>query len=77
LIALAISQVKTGLVRFVVVVNNSWGIFHPSLDEFPPSDPRRYIDNPNHPFRLYILISHAEALREYLLCPVPAPDFVH
>ncbi|WP_461327522.1 S8/S53 family peptidase [Bradyrhizobium huanghuaihaiense] len=37
-----------------LVVNNSWGIFHPSLDDFPPGDSRRYIDNPNHPFRLYI-----------------------
>ncbi|PSO17498.1 S8 family serine peptidase [Bradyrhizobium sp. MOS003] len=37
-----------------LVVNNSWGIFHPSLDDFPPGDPRRYIDNPDHPFRLYI-----------------------
>lgn len=37
-----------------LVVNNSWGIFHPSLDEFAPTDPRRYIDNPNHPFRVYI-----------------------
>ncbi|MBR1207116.1 MULTISPECIES: S8/S53 family peptidase [unclassified Bradyrhizobium] len=37
-----------------LVVNNSWGIFHPSLDEFPANDPRRYIDNPNHPFALYI-----------------------
>jgi subtilisin family serine protease len=37
-----------------LVVNNSWGIFHPSLDDFAPADPRRYIDNPNHPFRLYI-----------------------
>lgn len=37
-----------------LVVNNSWGIFHPSLDEFPPGDPQRYIDNPSHPFRLYV-----------------------
>lgn len=37
-----------------LVVNNSWGIFHPSLDDFPPGDPRRYIDNPGHPFRLYV-----------------------
>ncbi|MBR0780253.1 S8 family serine peptidase [Bradyrhizobium iriomotense] len=37
-----------------LVVNNSWGIFHPSLDDFPPGDPMRYIDNPYHPFRLYI-----------------------
>ncbi len=32
-----------------LVVNNSWGIFHPSWD-FPPGHPGRYIDNPNHPF---------------------------
>lgn len=37
-----------------LVVNNSWGIFHPSLDDFLPGDPRRYIDNPGHPFRLYV-----------------------
>jgi subtilase family protein len=42
------------ITQTALVVNNSWGIFHPSLDEFPPGDPRRYIDNPNHPFRLYI-----------------------
>jgi len=39
-----------------LVVNNSWGIFHPSLDDFAPGDPRRYIDNPGHPFRLYIAL---------------------
>jgi subtilisin family serine protease len=32
-----------------LVVNNSWGMFHPSWD-FPPSDPGNYSDNPNHPF---------------------------
>lgn len=32
-----------------LVVNNSWGIFHPSWD-FPAGHPGRYIDNPNHPF---------------------------
>jgi hypothetical protein len=42
------------ITQTALVVNNSWGIFHPSLDEFPPGDPRRYIDNPNHPFRLSI-----------------------
>jgi hypothetical protein len=34
-----------------LVVNNSWGIFHPSWD-FPPGHPGRYCDNPNHPFNL-------------------------
>jgi len=36
-----------------LVVSNSWGIYHPSLD-FPPGHPQRFIDNPNHIFRLYI-----------------------
>jgi hypothetical protein len=35
-----------------LVINNSWGIYHPSLDS-PPGSPR-YIDNPHHPFRDYI-----------------------
>src|SRR5258708_5145148 len=38
------------------VVHDSWAPFHPSLAEFPPADPRRYIDNPNHTFRLYIRV---------------------
>jgi Subtilase family len=36
-----------------LVVNNSWGIYNPALDEFPPGDPQRYVDNPNHPFRAF------------------------
>ena len=32
-----------------LVINNSWGIYHPSLD-FDPGHPGRYIDNPEHPF---------------------------
>ncbi len=32
-----------------LVVNNSWGMFHPSWD-FPPGNPGNYSDNPNHPF---------------------------
>jgi hypothetical protein len=36
-----------------LVVSNSWGIFHPSLD-FPLGHPGRFIDNPNHIFRLMI-----------------------
>ncbi len=39
-----------GAARYsALVINNSWGIFHPSWD-FPPGHPGRYIDNPNHPF---------------------------
>ncbi|MBR1212077.1 S8/S53 family peptidase [Bradyrhizobium sp. JYMT SZCCT0180] len=47
------------IAQSALVVNNSWGIFHPSLDEYPPADPRRYIDNPNHIFRLYIRFLNA------------------
>jgi hypothetical protein len=36
-----------------LVINNSWGVFHPSWD-FPPGHPGRYIDNPNHPFNSII-----------------------
>lgn len=36
-----------------MVVNNSWGMFHPSWD-FPPGDPANYSDNPNHPFNLSV-----------------------
>jgi len=32
-----------------LVVNNSWGMFHPSWD-FPVGTPGNYSDNPNHPF---------------------------
>jgi hypothetical protein len=34
-----------------LVINNSWGIYHPSWD-FPAGHPGRYIDNPNHPFNI-------------------------
>lgn len=37
-----------------LVVSNSWGIFHPCLEDFPPGHPQRYIDNPNHVFRLFV-----------------------
>lgn len=36
-----------------LVVNNSWGVYHPSWD-FPPGHRGRYIDNPNHPFHLQV-----------------------
>ena len=36
-----------------LVVNNSWGIFHPSLD-YPLNDPRRFTDNPLHIFHFIV-----------------------
>lgn len=32
-----------------LVVNNSWGIYHPAWD-FPAGHRGRFVDNPNHPF---------------------------
>ncbi len=36
-----------------LVVNNSWGMFHPSWD-FPVGDPQNYSDNPDHPFTIIV-----------------------
>lgn len=36
-----------------LVVNNSWGMFHPSWD-FPVGDPQNYSDNPSHPFNIIV-----------------------
>ncbi|RAI45367.1 S8 family serine peptidase [Rhodoplanes roseus] len=50
----AVAFAPGGALRYkALVVNNSWGIFHPSWD-FPPGHPGRYIDNPNHPFSLIV-----------------------
>lgn len=36
-----------------LVVNNSWGMFHPSWD-FPVGHPSNYSDNPAHPFNIIV-----------------------
>ncbi len=36
-----------------LVVNNSWGMFHPSWD-FPVGHPGNFSHNPNHPFNLIV-----------------------
>ncbi|MFQ5881397.1 MAG: S8 family serine peptidase [Candidatus Methylomirabilales bacterium] len=36
-----------------LVVNNSWGMFHPSWD-FPVGHPGNYSDNPDHPFNIIV-----------------------
>jgi subtilisin family serine protease len=44
-----------------LVINNSWGMFHPSWD-FPAGHQGRYSDNPNHPFnRLVNVLAGANA----------------
>jgi subtilase family protein len=65
-----------------LVVNNSWGIFHPSEDLFPPGSPSRFIDNPYHPFHL--IVWHISLLGADVVfaagnggLPCPAPPFLH
>lgn len=36
-----------------LVVSNSWGLFHPCLEDFPPGHPFRFIDNPYHFFHSF------------------------
>lgn len=48
LLALMQAQVRPGENRSLVV-NNSWGMFHPSWD-YPVGHPGNYSDNPNHSF---------------------------
>lgn len=36
-----------------LVVSNSWGMYNASWD-FPPGDPGRYADNPQHPFNVQV-----------------------
>jgi hypothetical protein len=43
-----------GLTSFnALVVSNSWGIFHPSMEDLPTTHPYRFIDNRNHIFHLF------------------------
>ncbi len=43
-----------GAARYkALVVNNSWGMYHPTWD-FPAGHPGRYSDNPNHPFNIIV-----------------------
>lgn len=48
LIDVMMAEKRPGEARSMVV-NNSWGMFHPSWD-FPVGDPGNYSDNPDHPF---------------------------
>jgi subtilisin family serine protease len=50
-----------------LVVSNSWGIYHPSLDEFPPGHACRFIDNPKHIFHHYVSLL-ADAGADIVFC---------
>lgn len=59
-----------------LVVNNSWGMFHPSWD-FPVGDAQNYSDNPDHPFN--IIVETLEAAGADILfaagnCGAECPD---
>ena len=58
-----------------LVVNNSWGMFHPSWD-LPVGHPGRYCDNPNHPFSLIaaVLARSADILFAAGNCGAECPD---
>jgi Subtilase family len=59
-----------------MVVNNSWGMFHPSWD-FPPGDPANYSDNPNHPFNVSVAsleVAGADILFAAGNCGADCPD---
>ena len=50
-----------------LVVSNSWGIFHPCLEDFPPGHPYRFIDNPHHIFH-YLVRALAIAGVDIIFC---------
>jgi subtilisin family serine protease len=59
-----------------LVVNNSWGMFHPDWD-FPVEDPQNYSDNADHPFN--IIVASLEAAGADILfaagnCGAECPD---
>ena len=59
-----------------LVVNNSWGMFHPSWD-FPAGHRGRYSDNPNHPFSQLVRVlasSNADILFAAGNCGGDCPD---
>ncbi|WP_432200348.1 S8 family peptidase [Erythrobacter sp. W53] len=59
-----------------LVVNNSWGMFHPSWD-FPVGHPSNYSDNPHHPFNRIVgtLAAHgADILFAAGNCGSDCPD---
>jgi hypothetical protein len=59
-----------------LVVNNSWGVYHPSWD-FPPGHRGRYVDNPRHPFNVLVAAlaaSGADLLFAAGNCGAQCPD---
>lgn len=60
-----------------LVVNNSWGMFHPSWD-FPVGHPANYSDNPSHPFNVIVSVlerNGADIVFAAGNCGFNCPDF--
>lgn len=74
----AVAFAPSGGLRYkALVVNNSWGMYHPSWD-FPVGHPGRYIDNPVHPFNIIVRTlanSSADILFAAGNCGADCPDF--
>jgi hypothetical protein len=65
-----------------LVVNNSWGIFHPCEEDASPGQPGRFIDNPFHPFHLLVWVLGILGADIVFAAgngglPCPAPPFLH
>jgi hypothetical protein len=82
LIAFWINNFLGGGPYKALVVNNSWGIFHPCEEDVSPGQPGRFIDNPSHPFHL--LVWFLSLFRADIVfaagnggMPCPTPPFLH
>jgi Subtilase family len=51
-----------------LVVSNSWGVFHPCLEDFPPGHPYRFIDNPDHALRKYLIRPLSQTGMDIIFC---------
>jgi len=76
------AYIRTAPTYHALVVNNSWGIMHPSEDLFAPGSSSRFIDNPYHPFHLIVwLIAQLGADVVFAAgnggLPCPAAPFLH
>jgi hypothetical protein len=82
LIAFWINNLATAGPYKALVVNNSWGIFHPCEEDASPGQPGRYIDNPFHPFHLLVWVLGILGADIVFAAgngglPCPAPPFLH
>jgi Subtilase family len=51
-----------------LVASNSWGLFHPCLEDFPPGHPNRFIDNRHHALRRYFIHPLAKTGMDIIFC---------